>query len=232
MPWLLSSPGHRQLWYWLCKIGPGLIWRRILSTCVISMWSNDIKSKYMFHGPPEKFSNACEGLKQRELSHSFKYKLIKCRNKAVDAPHPHPHPTPPPPLLEVNSLRPRPNRRHFADDIFKCIFENGNERISPRISRKFVPKVWINNIPALVQIMAWRRPGDKSLSEPMMVSLLTHICVTRPQWVKSECTWVILNSLPTQLQLNRLVSQMRAPLAPCRKPAGKLWQLCKVLYVF
>ena len=35
----------------------------------------------------------------------------------------------------------------------------------------------------LVQIMAWRRPGDKPLSEPMMVSLLTQICVTRPQWV-------------------------------------------------
>ena len=32
--------------------------------------------------------------------------------------------------------------------------------------------------------MAWRRPGDKPLSEPIMVSLLTHICVTRPQWVK------------------------------------------------
>ena len=31
--------------------------------------------------------------------------------------------------------------------------------------------------------MAWRRPGDKPLSEPMMVSLLTHICVARPQWV-------------------------------------------------
>ena len=31
---------------------------------------------------------------------------------------------------------------------------------------------------------------------------------------------------------NRLVSQMWAPLAACREPAGKLWQLCKVLYVF
>ena len=31
--------------------------------------------------------------------------------------------------------------------------------------------------------MAWRRSGDKPLSEPMMVSLPTHICVTRPQWV-------------------------------------------------
>ena len=38
-----------------------------------------------------------------------------------------------------NSLRPRPNRRHFADDIFECIFENENEWISPRISLKFVP---------------------------------------------------------------------------------------------
>ena len=34
----------------------------------------------------------------------------------------------------------------------------------------------------IFQIMAWRRPGDKPSSEPMMVSLLTHICVTRPQW--------------------------------------------------
>ena len=83
-------------------------------------------------------------------------------------------------------LRPRPNRRHSADAIFKCIFENENEWISPRISLKFVPKFRINNIPALVQIMAWRRPGDKSLSEPMMViSLPTHICATRPQWVNA-----------------------------------------------
>ena len=76
-----------------------------------------------------------------------------------------------------NTLRPRRNRRHFADDIFRCIFLNEYERISLRFSLKFVPKVRINNIPSLVQIMAWRRPGDKPLSEPMMVSLLTHICV-------------------------------------------------------
>ena len=34
--------------------------------------------------------------------------------------------------------------------------------------------------------MAWRRSGDKPLSEPRIVSLLTHRCVTRPQWVKYE----------------------------------------------
>ena len=84
-----------------------------------------------------------------------------------------------------NSLRPRRDRRHFADDIFKCVCLNENEWISLGISLKFVSKVRINNIPSLVQIMAWRRSGDKPLSEPMMVSLLTQICVTRPQWVKA-----------------------------------------------
>ena len=84
----------------------------------------------------------------------------------------------------VNTLRPRQNGRHFASDTFKRIFMNENARISINISLKFVPKGLINNIPALVQIMAWRRPGDKPLSEPMMVNLLTHICVTRPQWVQ------------------------------------------------
>ena len=83
----------------------------------------------------------------------------------------------------VNTLRPRQNGRHFADDIFKCIFLNENVWIPIKISMKFVPKGPINNIPPLVQIMAWRRPGDKPLSEPMMVSLMTHICLTWPQWV-------------------------------------------------
>ena len=32
--------------------------------------------------------------------------------------------------------------------------------------------------------MTWRQPGDKPLSESMLVRLQTHICVTRPQWVK------------------------------------------------
>ena len=82
-----------------------------------------------------------------------------------------------------NTSRPRQNGRDFADDIFKCMFLNGNVWISLKISRKFVPMFRINNIPAFVQIMAWRRPGDKPLSEPMMFSLLTYICVTRPQWV-------------------------------------------------
>ena len=84
----------------------------------------------------------------------------------------------------LKTLRPRQNGCHFPDNIFKWIFLNENAWISIKISSKFVPKGLINNIPALVQIMAWRRPGDKPLSEPM-ISLPMDICVTRPQWVQS-----------------------------------------------
>ena len=55
--------------------------------------------------------------------------------------------------------------------------------ISIQISLKYVPKGLINNIPGLVQIMAWHRPGDKPLPEPMMVSLSMDICITGPQKV-------------------------------------------------
>ena len=65
-------------------------------------------------------------------------------------------------------MRLRQNGRHFADNIFKHIFLNENVWISINISLKFVPEGQINNIPALVKIMAWRQQGDKPLSEPMM----------------------------------------------------------------
>ena len=89
---------------------------------------------------------------------------------------------------QVNTLRPRQHGCPFADDTFKRIFLNENVGILIKISLKFIHKGPINNIPALVQIMAWRRPGHKPLYEPMMVSLLTHICVTRPQWVNATET--------------------------------------------
>ena len=95
--------------------------------------------------------------------------------------------------LGLDTLRPRQNGRHFADDIFKFIFLNETVWMLLDISLKFIPEVQINNIPALVQIMAWRRPGDKPLSEPMMVRFLTHICVTRPQWVKTHLRVTIIH---------------------------------------
>ena len=94
----------------------------------------------------------------------------------------------------LNTLRPIQNGHHFADAIFKWIFLNENVWIPLKISLKFVPQGPINNIPALVQIMAWRGPGDKLLSGPMMVRLLTYICVTQPQWVNPA----IIGGFPSQ----------------------------------
>ena len=63
-----------------------------------------------------------------------------------------------------NTLGPRQNGRHFTDDIFKCISLNEDTWIPFKISLKFVPNGPIDNC-----------PGDKPLSEPMMVSLLMHM---------------------------------------------------------
>ena len=112
----------------------------------------------------------------------------------------------------VNSLRPRQNGRHFTNAIFKCIFVNENDWIPIKISLKFVPKGPINNIQTMVLIMAWRCPGDKPLSEPMMDKILTHICVTRPQWVKqcrhgrrmpSRTTWLCATSCKDWINISR-----------------------------
>ena len=65
-----------------------------------------------------------------------------------------------------NTLRLRQNSRHFADDTLKHIFFNENVKILLKVSLKLVPRGPINNIPSLVQIMAWRLPGNKPLSEP------------------------------------------------------------------
>ena len=63
-----------------------------------------------------------------------------------------------------------------------------------QVSLKFVPMSPVNKIPALDlsldQIKAWHRPGDKPLSEPMLVRLPTHICITRPQWVNKPIQWM------------------------------------------
>ena len=122
--------------------------------------------------------------------------------------------------LNFNTLRPRRNRRDFADDIFKRISLNEDVLISIKISLKFIPKSPINNIPALVQIMAWRRPGDKPLSEAMMIISLTHICVTRPQWVKYchslGMTWKLVFSSTKKNLIHYLINFkafLRRPMA-------------------
>ena len=64
------------------------------------------------------------------------------------------------------------NGRHFADDIFKCFFMNEKFCIAIQIPLKFVPEGPVYNNPALVEIIAWRRIGDKPLSEPMLTRFI------------------------------------------------------------
>ena len=64
---------------------------------------------------------------------------------------------------------------HWVRDKMTAIFQtlkypflNENVGISFTISVMFVSKVPINSKPTLFQIMAWHRPGDKPLPEPML----------------------------------------------------------------
>ena len=67
-------------------------------------------------------------------------------------------------LSKYVMLRLRQNGRHFADDIFRCIFMNEKFCILIKIPLKFVPEGPIGNNPVLGQLMAWCKIGDKPLS--------------------------------------------------------------------
>ena len=82
------------------------------------------------------------------------------------------------------TLMPIQNGRHFADYTFKHVFLNENVRISIKLLLKFVPKGTINNMSALVQIMAWRPTGDKPLSEPMMDAISQTTLSNKFSWMK------------------------------------------------
>ena len=81
------------------------------------------------------------------------------------------------------------NGCHFTNDISMCILLNENFCILDKLSLRYDLNGLIDNIGTLVQMMACRRTGDKPLSQPMMTSFLTHICVARPQWVNDNI-WI------------------------------------------
>ena len=135
------------------------------STLLDSLWGESVDH----HGFPSQMANNVQGLPMSWPHHAKT--VLSVHHVRVTV-------SPQVPWIEVNTLRLRQNGRHFVDDIFKCISLNENIWILVTISLKFVTKGPINNIPALVQIMAWHRPGEKPLSKTMMASLLTHIYVS------------------------------------------------------
>ena len=81
--------------------------------------------------------------------------------------------------ISINASPPEQNGRHFADDIFRCIFVNEIHCISIKISLGSVPKSPIDNHPALVWIMAWHQIGANHYLNQCWPSSPTHICGTR-----------------------------------------------------
>ena len=91
-------------------------------------------------------------------------------------------------FVSILVVSPGQNGRHFADEIFKCIFLNEKFCILIRISLKFVPKDPNDNKWVLVQVMAWCRIGHKPLPESMLIQFTDayyiYIYGTRGRWVK------------------------------------------------
>ena len=69
----------------------------------------------------------------------------------------------------VSTLKPRQKGRHFASEIFKYIFLNGNFWISNKISLKYVVLGLTDNMSTLLQIWWLDRTGDKPSSDPMII---------------------------------------------------------------
>ena len=102
-----------------------------------------------------------------------------------------------------NTLSPKQNGCHFPDNTLKYNF-----------LIKFVPKNPFNNISTLVPIMAWHQPGDKPLSETMMVKLLMHICITWPQWVCNQKPEVMISAVMKTWSLHRNLRHVYAYHSP------------------
>ena len=94
----------------------------------------------------------------------------------------------------VDTLRPGQDGRHFADDIFKCIFFNKDLSILIKISLKFVLNGPFNHIPPLVQMMSWRRPGSAFIKPDQ-----------RNSWIKDQLGNALLSTI-SHLQLPNFVS--------------------------
>ena len=156
MPQPFASPGHQRPCYWIiCRMNFSLssTWRNI-KFLYHPVMRNNRKWKYFLC-----FLEYIQRNKRKYLqvlltgTHLCQW----CQIAEITIPN-----------HLVNSSPPGQNGCHCAHDIFKRIFLNENIRISNHTSLKFVANGPIDNKSALVQVMAWRRTGDKPLPEPML----------------------------------------------------------------
>ena len=113
-------------------------------------------------------------------------------------------------LRTFNTMRPRQNGCHFPDDSFKWIFSYKKNDLRYNFYWSLFPRIQLTIFHHCFRYLAWHRTCAKPMSEPMMVSLLTHICAIRSQWVKHDNrtnTWKILflvNPVAINLDLNMI----------------------------
>ena len=96
------------------------------------------------------------------------------------------------------------------------------------ISLKFVPKVRINNIPALVRITAWRRSGDKPLSAQIMICFTDEYMrhsASMSQYSHTQCVNKIgrVNNTRGAVSIRKTVFPgMAIPMLKIRRPSDRL----------
>ena len=120
----------------------------------------------------------------------------------------------------LNTLRPRQMAANFLMTFSNAFFLNRNISISIKISLKFVPNGLITIFQqSLIKIMAWRRPGDTPLYEPMVINLRMHICIyVCKAWISyyipqqslscdslSICSWKMLDAHKSSCILDKLI---------------------------
>ena len=89
-------------------------------------------------------------------------------------------------IWHINPSLPGRLSGKIAHDIFRCLFFNENVGISIEISMKIVHKGPIDNKPALVQVMVWRRTDDKTLPERMLTQFTDAYMRHYGRWVNSR----------------------------------------------
>ena len=153
MPFITACPmGYAGYWAWAMPVGTGMvfIWGMLLWQPLQELLSQTCQVSRKCWEKPEKHEDfSYKFTLNFQISPKLSdHRLTSDTNCTTDLSIFIYH-------LCFNTLNPRQNGRHCADDIFKCIFLNWKVRIFIQIS--LGP---INNKSAWVQIMAWHGTNE------------------------------------------------------------------------